>query len=901
MVQTFRRVVEVTDGLSWLAACVAAPPAFHASNLVTRILAVGIAALAAASPTFAQIASLGPPVSTWQPNGRIETLSIDGTTLYAGGAFDYVGPETGGFGIVDATNDAVVNTTASLTNGTGAIASDGNGGWFVLTSSTSTFGGQPIIVHVLPTGQRDTAWVSPNLSGSVVVLRLHGGRLFVGGFLTAVNGIPRAGVAALDAATGALLPWDARLERAGAIAPYVRAVEFAQGRIYVGGSFHTAGGQPRGDFAVLDEATGAVLPVVLPTSPSPGFVDASVSAGRIFVSGFFGGGQITVRAYDLDLVPVASWDSTTRGSTLLATPTAVYAERWLSPSTSVVALDPTTGTPLPFATVTMAREDSFDTAGVTSMALGHGRLYIGGQFERVNGQVRRSLVAVDAATGTPVAWGPRVSGTVGGIATDGGRVAVGGGFRSIGGIAQQNLVTLDLTTGRPTTPLPPSMPFEVRAVLRLGDVVVAGGYQSTPSGQRLAAYARSSGVMFPWTVPVNWSVSALATDGRELIIGGSFGTIAGSQRTSLASIDLQTAALTSWNPRFDGNVDRIRMAGATAYVVGAFTRVDGEPRFGLAALDTASRTVLPFNPAPGHVSDVAVYRDRVLLSGSFFLPNGSPSAFRWVDRVSGADVGPVTDERGLGRGIAGAGGTIYASVVRIGPPAELVAIDAVSGQSASLGPGPPNPAPIAASDEYLAYFDSAVSAGGFAVYRTPRAGAPRAITASVAGSTITLGWQTGVPPATTSFIVEAGTAPGATDIGAFPVGMATRVSGALPPGTYYTRVRSVGANGLGAASSEAIATVPAPSAPPTTPGTLAGSVASGGVSLTWGASAGNATTYVIEAGTAPGRADIGAFATGHLDTTFGAAVPPGTYHVRVRAANAFGVSDPSNDVTIVVP
>ena len=32
-----------------------------------------------------------------------------------------------------------------------------------------------------------------------------------------------------------------------------------------------------------------------------------------------------------------------------------------------------------------------------------------------------------------------------------------------------------------------------------------------------------------------------------------------------------------------------------------------------------------------------------------------------------------------------------------------------------------------------------------------------------------------------------------------------------------------------------------------------------------------------------------------------ATVPSGTYFVRVRAANAFGVSGPSNEVTVVVP
>lgn len=869
--------------------------------VLTRAMAAGIAILAAADPLLAQPPALGPPVPVWRPYGRIETLSIDGTTLYAGGAFDYVGPDTGGFGIVDAIDPTAINTVANLTNGAGAIASDGHGGWFVLTG-TSTFGTTPVIAHILSSGQRDTAWVSPDLTGTIDLLEAHGGRLFVGGFLTAVNGVPRAGIAALDAATGALLPWDARLELLGVAGPvFVQAVEFTTDRIYVGGWFDTAAGQPREHFAVFDAATAAVLPVVLPTSPSLGLVDASISAGRVYVSGFFGGGRITVRAYDLDLAPIATWDTMTLGSTLLATPTAVYAERWLSPATSVVALDPSTGSPLPFATVHLAREVSYDTAWVTSMAVGDGRLYVGGEFQRVNGQVRRSLVAIDAVTGAPVAWGPRVSGMVNAVATSGGRVAVGGGFQSIGGIAQQNLVTLDLTTGRPTTPLPPDMPFEVRAVLRLGDVVVAGGSAATPSGQRLAAYSRSSGAMFPWAVPISWSVAALATNGRELIIGGDFTSIAGSPRTALASIDLQTAALTSWNPAFDGPVSRISMAGTTAYVVGYFSRVDGEPRLGLAALDTASRTVLPFNPAPGAVSDVAVYRDRVLLSGSFFPPGASPSAFRWVDRVSGADVAPMTDERGLGRALAGAGGTIYASVYRPVLPAELVAIDAASGQSVSLGSGPPNPAPIAASDDYLAFFDSSVSYAGLSVHRTPRAGAPRALTAQVDGGTVTLGWRAGLPPATTSFVVEAGTTPGGVEIGAFPVGLGTQASGSLSAGTYRVRVRSMGTNGPGAASSEAILTVPAPAAPPGVPGTLTASTASGFVSLSWGAATGNAATYVIEAGTAPGLANLVVLPTGHLDTTFAARVPPGTYYARVRAANHFGVSAATNDVTLVVP
>jgi hypothetical protein len=58
---------------------------------------------------------------------------------------------------------------------------------------------------------------------------------------------------------------------------------------------------------------------------------------------------------------------------------------------------------------------------------------------------------------------------------------------------------------------------------------------------------------------------------------------------------------------------------------------------------------------------------------------------------------------------------------------------------------------------------------------------------------------------------------------------------------------------------------------------------------------------VVEAGTVSGASDLGIVPTGNLDTTFSTRVPPGTYFVRVRAANAFGHSAPSNEVTIVVP
>jgi predicted phage tail protein len=183
----------------------------------------------------------------------------------------------------------------------------------------------------------------------------------------------------------------------------------------------------------------------------------------------------------------------------------------------------------------------------------------------------------------------------------------------------------------------------------------------------------------------------------------------------------------------------------------------------------------------------------------------------------------------------------------------------------------------------------------------PRAGAPRRITSNVVGHTVTLGWQPGPAPAAQVFIVEAGTAPGSANVGRFNVGPATSVAGTLGTGRYFVRVRGVGATGEGPASNDVAVDVPAIAAPPEAPGTLAASVSGTTVSLAWGLATGNATTYVIEAGSASGLSNLVTFPTGNLDTALVTAAPPGRYYVRVRAANASGPGPASNEVVIDVP
>jgi hypothetical protein len=71
------------------------------------------------------------------------------------------------------------------------------------------------------------------------------------------------------------------------------------------------------------------------------------------------------------------------------------------------------------------------------------------------------------------------------------------------------------------------------------------------------------------------------------------------------------------------------------------------------------------------------------------------------------------------------------------------------------------------------------------------------------------------------------------------------------------------------------------------------------VSLSW-TNVGDAANIVVDAGLAPGRTDV-TFSLGAASPVTIANAPPGTYYLRVRGTNAFGVSRPSNEVVVTVP
>jgi hypothetical protein len=172
-----------------------------------------------------------------------------------------------------------------------------------------------------------------------------------------------------------------------------------------------------------------------------------------------------------------------------------------------------------------------------------------------------------------------------------------------------------------------------------------------------------------------------------------------------------------------------------------------------------------------------------------------------------------------------------------------------------------------------------------------------------------LQWAAPTSYATASYVLEAGSASGQLNLAYWDTGnpLTTYTASPVPPGTYFVRLRAHGVNGaISAASNEVIVNVgggPPVCSGATLPPPVLGFVVDGStVTLNWQMSGGGASSYVVEAGSSPGAANLLTFDTQSSATSYTASgVASGTYFVRLRAKNTCGAgSGPSNEVVITV-
>ena len=180
---------------------------------------------------------------------------------------------------------------------------------------------------------------------------------------------------------------------------------------------------------------------------------------------------------------------------------------------------------------------------------------------------------------------------------------------------------------------------------------------------------------------------------------------------------------------------------------------------------------------------------------------------------------------------------------------------------------------------------------------------PTNLQAVVAGDTVSFTWTPS--PGATGYRLEAGSAPGLSDLALSTIPASPTYSvGSVPAGVYYVRLRALDASGASAPSNEVIVTVGGAmascSTAPDPPTQLRASVEGPQVALSWApASTGcAATAFIVRAGSSQGAADLAQIAV--QSTGFSTTAPDGLYFVSVVAVNAFGASAPSGEIVLPV-
>jgi uncharacterized repeat protein (TIGR03803 family) len=182
---------------------------------------------------------------------------------------------------------------------------------------------------------------------------------------------------------------------------------------------------------------------------------------------------------------------------------------------------------------------------------------------------------------------------------------------------------------------------------------------------------------------------------------------------------------------------------------------------------------------------------------------------------------------------------------------------------------------------------------------------PTGLATSASGSTVTITWQTPVVGCLpTSYILQAGSTPGSSNLANFSTGSAATSFSAsgVGAGNYYIRVIAANAAGTSGPSPDVLLVVGGGgcSAPPGASPGLSVSVSASTITFAWLVAPGSPTGYILQFGSSSGGSNLAVINTGNALSYTVTGVPDGAYYVRLLATNACGNGPASNEVVATV-
>lgn len=608
------------------------------------------------STTRNHLAALDPQgaLLSWNPNvtgGPVQSIAIDGatSTAYIAGAFNSVSGQTRNKGAAvplgarpasagtclasyDATECAPTGFDPNVAGyAVFDLAVDNANSTVYLAGEFTSVGGSAharLAAVDSATGALDTGW-DPSPDGQVMTVTVDGSRVYAGGYFGTIAGESRGWVASF-ATTGvhAIDAWNpnAAMGAGCQCGDGVYDIQVVGGTTYLAGNFWSLGGVPRNRVGAVDTTTG----IATSWNPHVGDRDngGATTVWSIAVAGtktMFGGTFKWVGGMRRDHVAaigpdgvLTDWAPAVNGSvsSFGVLGDTIYMvggfSRINGQPRQLAAAVKMDGTLMPWNPL-----PSGDRPVMVVTA--PGKVYIGGFFDRVGGEARMGVAALDPITAAvDMNFDGQLDGALDSLAVQGSRLYVGGRFSHVGSVATGSLVALNATTGALDTGWNAGTldgcPY-VFSLAIYGNRLFAGGcFDSITTGagtiarKYVAAFDTTTGA-----VDQNWDahltgganmyggVLAIAPTANVVYLGGSGAEVdpAGAEtRTGLAAVDATTGALLPWRADTSGEVRGISASDAAVYVAGSFGTVGSEGRNNTAAIGTDGTVLAPWPMDP---------------------------------------------------------------------------------------------------------------------------------------------------------------------------------------------------------------------------------------------------------------------------------------------------------------
>jgi hypothetical protein len=316
-------------------------------------------------------------------------------------------------------------------------------------------------------------------------------------------------------------------------------------------------------------------------------------------------------------------------------------------ATNLARFDADTGVADPTWTPDVTGTDMSVTK-VNALAAAGGKIWVGGKFEAVDGAAHQNLAAVSADTGVVdptvdtligTATNPSAVRTL--LASDT-KVYVGGDFAKIDGKGRARLAALDLSGNLDPT-WKPKADSQVRNLAFSCDgatVFAAGKFRNAagPDGlysprQTLARFDATSGSLHPWAIPAGITNPDEIANDLALTCERVTVPYLGRNFARSFRLDDGNTGTVAWEAKYGGDPQTVAMLGEDKVIVGGhFSQVDREKRTRIAMVNLSDGLADPsWDPAVDGSFfgpwDLLVDENHLYVGGVFKTVDGLPRTY----------------------------------------------------------------------------------------------------------------------------------------------------------------------------------------------------------------------------------------------------------------------------------